>query len=60
MEGGYDETEVRLDEWFEGGLRQQRNDGGSCASMRERSDRVESPGGRWLTPPPSRALVDGG
>ena len=37
-------TEVRLDSWREGGLRQQRNDGGGCASMRERSERVESPG----------------
>ena len=25
-------------------LRQQRNDGGGCAIMRERSERVESPG----------------
>ena len=38
------ETEVRLDGWCEGGLRQQRNDGGGCATMRERSERVESPG----------------
>ena len=37
------ETEVRLDEWCEG-LGQQRNGGGDCASMRERSGRVESPG----------------
>ena len=37
------ETEVRLDGWCEGGLGQQRNDGGGCASMRERSERVESP-----------------
>ena len=27
---------------LEGGLRQQRNDGGGCATMRERSERVES------------------
>ena len=27
----------------EGGLRQQRNDGGGCATMRNRSERVESP-----------------
>ena len=27
------ETEVKLEGWFEGGLRQQRNDGGGCASM---------------------------
>ena len=29
------ETEVRLDVWCEGGLGQQRNDGGGCASMRD-------------------------
>ena len=34
------ETEVRLDGWCEGGLGQQRNDGGGCATMRERSERV--------------------
>ena len=34
---GTRETEVRLDGWCEGGLRQQRNDGGGCATM-------ESPG----------------
>ena len=28
------ETEVRVDGWCEGGLWQQRNDGGGCASMR--------------------------
>ena len=44
MEGGYEGTEVRLDGWCEGGLGQQRNDGGGCASMRERMKRVESPG----------------
>ena len=38
------ETEVRLDGWFEGGFRQQRNDYGGCATMRKRSERVESPG----------------
>ena len=38
------ETEVRLDGWCEGGLRQQRNDGGGCATMREISESVESPG----------------
>ena len=38
------ETEVRLDGWCEGGLEQQKNDGGACASMRVRSERVESPG----------------
>ena len=34
----------RLDGSCEGGLGQQRNDGGGCALMRERSERVESPG----------------
>ena len=38
------ETEVRLDGWCEGGLRQQRNDGGGCATMHEISEIVESPG----------------
>ena len=38
------ETEVRLDGWCEVGLRQQRNDGGGCAAMRERPKRVKSPG----------------
>ena len=33
-----------LDGWCEDCLRQQRNDGGGCATMRERSERVESPG----------------
>ena len=42
MEGGTRETEVRLDGWCEGGLGQQRNDGGGSQSMRERSERVES------------------
>ena len=34
----------RLDRWCEGGLGQQRNDDRGCSSMRERSERVESPG----------------
>ena len=38
------ETEVRLVAWCEGGLRQQRNDGGGCATMRERPERAEIPG----------------
>ena len=38
------ETEVRLDGWFEGGLEQQRNDGGGCPSLHQRSERVDSPG----------------
>ena len=33
-----------MDAWCEGGLRQQRNDSGCCATMRERSEVVESPG----------------
>ena len=37
-------TEVRLDGWCEGGVRQRRNDGGGCATMRERPGSVESPG----------------
>ena len=41
---GTRETEVRLDGWCEGGLRQQRNDGGGSATMRERPERAESPG----------------
>ena len=41
---GTRKTEVRLDGWCEGGLRQQRNDGGGCATIRERPERVESPG----------------
>ena len=44
MEGGYGETEVRLDGWCESGFAQLRIDGGGCASMRERSERVDSPG----------------
>ena len=44
MKGGTRETEVRLDGWCEGGLRQQRNDDGGCASMYKRSERMESPG----------------
>ena len=41
---GTRETEVRLDGWCEGGLRQQKNDGGGCGTMRERPERVESTG----------------
>ena len=37
---GARETEVRLDGWCEGSLRQQRNDDGGCATMRQRSERV--------------------
>ena len=41
---GTRETEVMLDGWCEGGVRQHRNDGGGCATMLERPERVESPG----------------
>ena len=41
---GTRETEVRLDGWCEGGLRQQGNDGGGYATTRERPEKVESPG----------------
>ena len=41
---GTRETEVRLNGWCGGGVRQQRNDGGGCATMRERPESVESPG----------------
>ena len=36
------ETEVSLDVWCEGSLRKQRNNGGGCTTMRERSERVAS------------------
>ena len=32
-----------MDGWCEGGLGHQWNNGGGCASMSERSERVESP-----------------
>ena len=41
---GTRETEVVLDGRCEGDLGQQRNDGGGCVSMLERSERLESPG----------------
>ena len=41
---GRRETEVILNGWCEGGLGQQRNDGGGCAPMRRRSERGKSPG----------------
>ena len=44
MDGGYKGDWGRLDGWHEGGLGQQMNDGGCCKSMRERWERVESPG----------------
>ena len=43
VEGGY-EVDRGLDGWCEAGLGQQRNEGGGCASIRERSKRAESPG----------------
>ena len=65
---GMRESEVGLDGWCEGDLRQKRNDGGGCVTKRKRSERVESPG-TYVTErvsrshfclalvPPSRALV---
>ena len=47
VSGGWVRGRPRLgwmDGWCEGGLRQQRNDGRSCATMRERKKRVQSPG----------------
>ena len=44
MGDGYEGDRVRLARLCEGGLRQQRNDGGGCATMRKRPERVESPG----------------
>ena len=38
------ESEVSLDGRCEGGIRQQKNDGGGCLTMRERPESVESPG----------------
>ena len=38
------ETEVWLDKLRDGRLGQQRNDGGGCSTMSEKSERVESPG----------------
>ena len=35
---GRKETEFRLDGWCEGGLGQQRDDVGGCATVRERSE----------------------
>ena len=43
------ETEVMLDGWCEGGLGQQRNDGGDCASMRKRSEREDGPYSTYVT-----------
>ena len=35
---------VRLDGWRVGDFGQQRDDGGGCETMREKYERVESPG----------------
>ena len=40
---GTRKTEVTRDGWCEGGLGQQRNEGGDCASMLKKSERLESP-----------------
>ena len=40
---GTGQTEVQLDVWCEGGIGQQRDDGGGCATH-ERLEGVESPG----------------
>ena len=42
--GRYEVDRVGLDGWCEGGLGEKRNDGGGCATMRERSERAGSPG----------------
>ena len=41
---GTRESEVRLDGWCDGSLGQHKNYRGGCASMRQRQERVESPG----------------
>ena len=41
---GTREADVRMDGWCEGGLRQENNDGGGCATKRERLERVKGPG----------------
>ena len=41
---GTTKTEIRLDGWCEGGVRQQRNDCGGSATMRKKTESVESPG----------------
>ena len=40
MEG---RTEVRLNRWHEDGIGQRMDDGGGCATMRDRYEGVESP-----------------
>ena len=32
------ETEVKLDGWCEGGVGEQRNDGGDCMTMKDRKE----------------------
>ena len=43
-EVGVKGTDVRLDRCCEGGLEQQVIDGGGCATMNEKSQRLESSG----------------
>ena len=40
---GTRETEVRLDGWCVGGLRQQRNDGGGCVTMHKKVGKSGEP-----------------
>ena len=43
VQAPYSQKAIRMSPvygWFEGGLGQQRNEGGGCVSMRERSERV--------------------
>ena len=45
MEVEYEvDRSLSMDGWCEAGLGQQRNDGGCCASMRERKERLDNPG----------------
>ena len=37
-------TDFRMNGWREGDLGKERNYGGGCAKIRERKERVESPG----------------
>ena len=46
---GTRETEVRLYIWCEGGLGQQRNDGGGCASMRKRVESISTCVTEWVS-----------
>ena len=44
VSGGQVRGRPKLEGWCEGGLGQQRNECGGCATTRERSKRIESPG----------------